>query len=191
MTNPVFNNISGKILISSPYIRFGEVFHKSVIYVLSHSESGAIGLIVNHLVNQMPFKKIFKAMNNNISDPGENILPVYLGGPVELEKAFLLHSGEYKKNLLFKFKDNLAVSSNSEILSDLASGNGPEKSLFIIGYTVWQAGELEHELENNLWIVSECDKDLIFSDKNDQKWLTALKRLGIEYSHFAASAGHC
>lgn len=191
MTDQIFNNFSGKILIASPYIKFGEVFHKSVIYVLSHSESGAIGLIVNHLVNRMPFKTILKAMNTNIPDLGENSLPVYLGGPVELEKAFLLHSGEYEKNLLFKFKDNLAVSSNSEILSDLASGNGPQKSLFIIGYTIWQPGELEHELENNLWVVSDCDKDLIFSEKNEQKWHTALKRLGIEHSHFAATAGHC
>lgn len=191
MTASTFTNLSGKILIASPYMLQGDVFHKSLIYVLSHTPEGSIGLIVNHPVNRMPMKSLFKALDKDMEVGGDLSLPIYLGGPIELEKAFLLHSGEYDKNLLFKFQDNLAVSSNAEILKDLAKGSGPASSMFIVGYTVWKQGELETELEDNFWLVTDCDKDLIFSEMNDQKWNTALKKLGIEDSQFASQIGHC
>lgn len=191
MTNDTFSNLSSKILIASPYMLQNDVFHKSLIYVLSHTSDGSIGLIVNHPVNRMPMKSLFKALDKDIEVGGDLTLPIYLGGPIELEKAFLLHSGDYDKNLLLKFHDNIAVSSNAEILKDLANGIGPASSMFIVGYTVWKKGELESELENNFWLVTDCDEDLIFSEVNDQKWSEALKKLGIEDSQFASQIGHC
>ena len=191
MTTSTFSNLSGKILIASPYMLHGDVFHKSLIYVLTHTQDGSVGLIVNHPVNRMPLKSLFKALDKETEIGSDLSLPIYLGGPIELEKAFLLHSGDYDKNLLFKFQDNLAVSSNAEILKDLAKGSGPSNSMFIVGYTVWKKGELEAELENNYWIVSDCDKELIFSETDDRKWNTALKKLGIEDTQFSSQLGHC
>ena len=193
MKNQDFTNLSEKILIASPYVLQGDVFHKSLIYILSHTKDGSIGLIVNHLVNRTPFKTLFKVMNDkdNIIPNNDLILPVYLGGPLELDRGFFLHSADYDKNLLFKFQDNLAVSSNTGILKDIAAGAGPKKSLFIIGYTSWKAGQLETELENNLWIVSDYDQDLIFSEEIEQKWHIALKRIGVDDSYFASIIGHC
>lgn len=190
MTKQDFSNLSGKILIASPYVLQGDVFNKSLIYLLSHTKDGSIGLIVNHLVNYTPFKALFK-ITNDTTISNDLTLPVYLGGPIELDRGFFLHSTDYDKNLLFKFHDNLALSSNTGILKDIAAGVGPQKSLFIIGYTSWGAGQLEFELENNLWIASDYDQDLIFSEIIEQKWQVALKRLGIDNSHFASTFGHC
>src|SRR4028118_2246322 len=99
MTHTSFNNLSGKILIASPYMLQGDVFHKSLVYVLSHTPQGSVGLIVNHPVNRMPMKSLFKALDKNMEIGGDLTLPIYLGGPIELEKAFLLHSSDYDKNL--------------------------------------------------------------------------------------------
>ena len=80
-----------------------------------------------------------------------------------MERGFFLHTNEYNKNLLFNpINDGLAVSSNLQIIQDISNGVGPKQSLFIIGYTGWGADQLEFELENNLWIVSEPNLDLIF-----------------------------
>lgn len=189
MDSQDFSNLSGKILIASPHVDCGEVFHKSLIYLLSHTQEGSIGLIVNYLVNHTPLNTLFKIINDQTVS--ELILPVYLGGPMDLERGFFLHSVDYDKNLLFKFQDHLAVSSNTEILRDIAAGIGPKKSLFIIGYTSWGAGQLEAELENNLWIASNYDQELIFSEEFAEKWQLALARLGINDLFFGSMLGYC
>ena len=189
MKDQTFNNLSGKILIASPFVFFGGMFYKSVIYILSHSMEGSVGIIVNHLVNHMAYKSIFKTSADPEVAASDYVLPVYLGGPVEVDRGFLLHSSEYTKNLLFTFQDNLAVSSNTEILKDIAQGSGPVNSMFVVGYTGWEAGELEAEIENNFWVVSECDQELIFSFKNEGKWKNALNRIGVDNSHFVPQLG--
>jgi len=193
MNNQDFSNLSGKILIASPFVLYGDVFHRSIIYVLSHTKDGSIGLIVNHLVNQVKFKSLFKLIkDNNFGNLDDNLtIPVHLGGPVELERGFFLHSSEYDRNVLFQFQDNLSVSSNVDILKDIAHGSGPKDSLFMIGYAGWEAGQLEFELENNLWIISNYNQSLIFSDPPETKWQKALNYLGIENSQFASKLGHC
>lgn len=191
MINKTFSNLSGKILIASPYSSMGEMFNKSLIYILSHTKNGSIGLIINHLVNCMPLKSLFKIMNKDYAVVDDFALPIFLGGPTEIERGFFLHSGDYDKNLLFKFDSNLAVSSNGEILKDIAAGDGPKNSLFMIGYTIWEPEQIEYELEHNFWIASDCDLDLLFLEQPEQKWQTALKRIGIENLQFASIPGNC
>ena len=79
------------------------------------------------------------------------------------------------------FKFNLAIV---KILQDIAAGKGPEKSIFIVGYTGWAAGQLEFELENNLWIITAPDKELIFSLNDSNKWTKALNIVGISSNYF-------
>lgn len=191
MIDKNFSNLTGKILIASPYSMEGNVFHKSLIYVIHHGTKGSVGLIFNHLVKNTPASALFKKININ-SDINKLNLEIYLGGPVEMERGFFLHSNEYQKNLLFKPKvGDLALSSNLEILDDIANGYGPQKNMFFIGYTGWGAGQIEFELENNLWIVSEPDYDLIFSNSIENKWHVALSRLGINNIDFAPHMGNC
>lgn len=179
-----FSNLTGKILIASPFAMEGNVFHKSLIYVIKHTNEGSVGLIFNHPVNNAPANTLFKKIDSNINT-GDLDLDIHLGGPVEVERGFFLHTGEYTKNLLFNPADsNLAVSSNAQILQDIANGTGPQNSIFIIGYTGWSAGQLEFELENNLWLISEPDHGLIFLEDVEEKWGKALAMLGISANDF-------
>jgi putative AlgH/UPF0301 family transcriptional regulator len=124
--------------------------------------------------------------------PGMLNLKIYVGGPLELERGFFLHSAEYNKNLLFKLENSeLAVSSNLEILKDITNGVGPKLNMFAIGYTGWNPGQIEFEIQNNLWIVAEPDTDLIFGNDSSGKWLTALDNLGIESSDFVPHMANC
>ena len=191
MTESNFSNLTGKILIASPYTMEGNVFHKSIIYVIQHNKEGSIGLIINHPVNHAPANTLFKKMDDSINFNDLN-LDVHLGGPVEMERGFFLHTNEYNKNLLFNPKnDDLAVSSNLQIIKDISNGIGPKKSLFIIGYTGWGAGQMEFELENNLWIVADPNHDLIFNEANSDKWHKGLSSLGISKQDFAPEIAIC
>ena len=179
-----FSNLTGKVLIASPFAMEGNVFHKSLIYVVKHTNEGSIGLIFNHPINNAPANSLFKKLDSKI-DAVDLELDIHLGGPIEVERGFFLHTSEYSKNLLFDPSDrNLAVSSNAQILQDIANGIGPRNSLFIIGYTGWGLGQLEFELENNLWIISEPEHDLIFLKDSAQKWNKALGLLGISKHDF-------
>jgi putative transcriptional regulator len=174
-----FSNLTGKILIASPFAMEGNVFHKSLIYVIKHTNEGSVGLIFNHPINNAPANSLFKKIDSKINT-GDLNLDIHLGGPVEVERGFFLHTSEYNKNLLFNpAQSDLAVSSNAQILQDIADGTGPQNSIFIIGYTGWSAGQIEFELEHNLWLISEPNHDLIFLESPEDKWSKALATLGI------------
>lgn len=190
MTN-YFSNLAGKLLIASPHAMRDNVFHQAIIYLVAHEAEGAIGLIINHPIKQLSNNNLFKKMNNSINF-NDLELDVHLGGPMELERGFFLHSGEYKKNLLFKADaNNLAVSSNLQIIKDIAKNIGPERVIFTIGYTGWGSGQLEKEIENNLWLLAELDVDLIFDRDHKNKWQKTLDQIGISKQTFLPYLTHC
>ena len=185
-----FSNLTGKVLIASPFAMEGNVFHKSLIYVMKHTNEGSIGLIFNRPINNAPAKSIFGKIKG--LDIHNLNLDVHIGGPMDVERGFFLHTSEYDKNTLFHPDQGmLAVSSNIEILKDVASHIGPKNSMFIIGYTGWSKGELEFELENNLWIITEPNLDLIFAKNEFNKWSHALSMLGISSNYFIPSNAMC
>jgi putative transcriptional regulator len=191
MTEHDFSNLTGKILIASPYSMAGDVFHKSMIYIIRHTEAGSLGLIVNHPINQSPANSLFKKIDPTMDFKDLNF-EVHLGGPVETERGFFLHTNEYNKDLLFSpTNEGLAVSSNLQIIKDISNGDGPKKSLFVIGYTGWISGQLEFELENNLWLISEPDIDLIFDNSSTDKWHKALSMIGVSKSDFIPKIATC
>ena len=186
-----FSNLTGKILIASPFAMEGNVFHKSLIYVIKHSSEGSVGLIFNHPVKDALANNLFSKIDDSLGNINLK-LDIYLGGPVELERGFFLHTNDYNKNLLFSPNNgNIVVSSNIQILKDIAHGIGPKYSLFIIGYTGWNAGQLEFELESNLWIAAEPDHDLIFFGDATEKWNSSLQRIGVSTEDFVPVTATC
>ena len=85
----------------------------------------------------------------------------------------------------------MAVSSNVQILQDIATGIGPKNSLFIVGYTGWGSGQLDFELEHNLWIIADPDKELIFSENDSDKWAKALNIVGVSSNDFIPFVATC
>lgn len=187
-----FSNLTGKILIASPYAMENNIFHQSLVYMVHHSAEGSIGFIVNRpLSNSISLKNLLKKIDSNI-DSALLDLDILVGGPLELERGFFLHSAEYNKNLLFKPENSdLAVSSNIEILKDITAGIGPKLNIFTIGYTGWSAGQIEFEIQNNLWIVAEANKELIFGAETSSKWINSLTALGIDSADFTPNLASC
>ena len=191
MISQDFSNLTGKILIASPYPMEDNIFHQSIVYVVHHGDQGAVGFLVNRLVKNPPVNNLFKKAEFKL-DLNLLNLKIHIGGPLELERGFFLHSAEYNKNLLFKLENSeLAVSSNIEILKDITSGSGPKHSMFAIGYTGWGVGQLEFEIQNNLWLISEPDYDLIFGNDPTTKWPNALAKLNIDGIDFVPYLASC
>lgn len=112
--------------------------------MLYHTAEGAMGLIFNNLVNHIEVKSFFKISDDQVDS--NIMMPIYLGRPVEHERGFFLHSDDYDENLLLKFQNHLAVSSNPKIPNDIASGHGPKNSFLLLDTLLGRQGSLKQRL---------------------------------------------
>lgn len=183
-------SLAGRLLVATPSISKDSFFNKAVIYLLSHNNNGAIGLVVNHAVGNVNCSVLFSSFKIEQSDSSNN-MPIYIGGPVEAEKGFILHTNDYESESLFRSEgDGIAVSSNIQILKDIAIGQGPQKSIFVLGYAGWQTGQLESEIASNNWLVVPFSKDVIFAPNDASKWDLAINIIGIKSYTLSAESGH-
>ena len=190
--NKNYNSLQGKFLISSPNI-YDSVFEKSLIYIISDNEDGSMGIIVNKPAHKVNLTSLLgENINNTIRRP-----QVYFGGPVELDKAFILHTSDYENNKNhIKLDNDLILSSDFSTIKEIAHGNGPSKSILALGYTGWSSFQLHAELKKNDWFELNLEIDIIFAKNHKKKWDQAISKLGINkellesaiFSNYSGSA---
>ena len=103
--------------------------------------------------------------------------------------GLVLHEAGYKVEGTLPVSNTIALTSNKQIINDLKTGDGPEKFRFSMGYTGWEQGQLEREIENGDWLLMPAELEFIFSLPDIEKWQTATTRLGIDISDLGGSAG--
>ena len=141
MNNNFYENLSGKILIATPHELCEGIFYKSLVYILSHEKEGSVGLIVNQLVRSLPLSlflnpddQFHEVYLNEEERKADKSMPIFFGGPNEMERMFFLHTDDYDKNLIFKSNNSgIALSSNPQILKDISLGMGPQNNVSIVG----------------------------------------------------------
>ncbi len=180
-------SLAGKFLVASPSLQ-ESCFTRSVIYMCSHNESGAMGVIVNYPVENVGIDDIMEQLNME-STAGRN-LPVHFGGPVESNRGFIIHSADFSANGAICQHDGVTVTSNAEVLQAIAKGDGPKHGLLALGYAGWTAGQLEAEMENGGWIIVSATKQLLFDTDNEMKWGLAIASLGFDVGNFSNLVGH-
>ncbi|MDG1736351.1 MAG: YqgE/AlgH family protein [Paracoccaceae bacterium] len=188
---PMLNEITdltGKLLIAMPDMGDPR-FEKSVILVCSHSSEGSMGLIVNKCADEVKFPELLDQLKVHTTGQVKDT-PVHFGGPVETGRGFVLHSDDFDEDeASMEIPGGYRVTATVGILEALAQGDGPSQSLMALGYAGWGPGQLEGELQNNGWLASEADSELVFSSDNDAKWNGALKNMGISAMHLSGSGG--
>lgn len=175
---------AGKLLIATPELD-GTFFNRSVIYICAHNESGAMGLVINQTIPSIATNDILQQLQLD-STISLHDFPVHLGGPVDANKGFILHSNDYTRNETVKINQELSLTSDIEVLRDIAKGSGPEHSLFTLGYAGWGEGQLEEEIKHNAWFPVNADDDIMFSTPDNAKWDKAAQLLGIAGKNFTA-----
>ena len=171
-----YPSLQGKFLISSPNIN-DSIFKKALIYIISDNENGTMGIIINKPALKINISSIF---GGNVKAIGKQP-KVFYGGPVELDRGFILHTDDYKNSEnQIKLDNNLALSSDISIIKDILLGNGPSKSIFTIGYTGWGSYQLQMEMRNNDWFEIDLDNEMIFSNNYKNKWKKAISKIGID-----------
>ncbi len=177
-----------KCLIATPAIK-DPIFASSLIYMCEHSKQGSMGLVVNHETSQV-LDEVFKQLEIDCGDEDIKNQPVYIGGPVQLEQGFVLHSpgGNWQNSI--EVSNGIHLTSSLDILQAIAKGRGPGNYLVMLGFSGWASGQLESELQQNSWLTSACDADLLFHEKPEDKWQVAFDSLGFDISSLSPVSGN-
>jgi len=183
--------LTGKLLLAMPGM--GDLrFHKAVIFVCAHDENGAMGLVINHALPGLEFDQLLNQLGiaSDIEVKRTDMaVPILSGGPVEAARGFLLHSGEFNQTDTIKIDDRYSVTGTVDALKEVATGKGPDKMLFILGYAGWTIGQLDEEIQSNSWLVVDPDPGIIFEAPPDEKWDMAIAKLGIDPGMLSGEAG--
>lgn len=164
-------------------------FRFAVIYIVSHDPSGAMGIIINKeksglLISDM-LDQIGISGDVRVADTS-----VLNGGPVDIDRGFVLHSSDYfKPDTSLKCSDTLSLTSTKDVLESLVSENHPEKAMMAVGYAGWGAGQLEQEIADNFWLVTDANDELVFSQDLGGKWAAALMGIGIDPGALSQNGG--
>jgi putative transcriptional regulator len=179
--------LTGKLLVAMP--QMGDPrFHKAVIFMCSHDANGAMGLVINHILPGLELSELLTQLHIEDAQPDDDI-PVMSGGPVETARGFILHEGGFSQVESLKIESDIYVTGTIDALKAVARGQGPEKMLFILGYAGWTAGQLDQEIQENVWLVTDADADVIFNGDADDRWDRAIRKIGVDPSMLSGEAG--
>lgn len=179
----------GRLLVAMPGIDDPR-FERTVLYLCAHDEEAAMGLAVNRPVEGLTVFELLNRLGvrSDIQAPSDLVL---LGGPLERERGFVLHTDDFNSpDSTLAVADGVALTATRDALDAMGSAyKRPRKSLLALGYAGWGPGQLEQELRDNVWLICDADEGLLFDEDHDHKWTRALAKLGITADHLSATAG--
>jgi putative transcriptional regulator len=193
---PAPGYLDGQLLVAMP-VMGDPRFERSVIYLCAHSSEGAMGIIVNRPAGSIDFPELLvqldiieKADQIKLPENAES-MRVLKGGPVDTGRGFVLHSSDFFiQNATLRIDDGVCLTATVDILRAIAKGAGPKHAILALGYAGWGAGQLETEIQKNDWLHCDADADLIFGGDVEEKYLRALRKIGIDPGMLSNEAGH-
>ena len=180
--------LAGHLLVAMPGMTDPR-FEKSVIYVCVHNEEGAMGLILNQLIDTITFNELLEQLDIPIQEAHHDI-KVHFGGPVEAGRGFVLHSCDYKKDGTVVMEEGIGLTATVDVLRDISCGEGPQNKVLALGYAGWGPGQLDAEIQENAWLHCAANGDLMFDGDLYTKWDRAMTMIGIDPSLLSGEAGH-
>jgi putative transcriptional regulator len=169
-------SLVGRFLVAAPSMP-DERFQKSVVFICKHDDDGALGIIVNNKVDDLPLGQVYKQLGIEAAKTTAET-PVLFGGPVETSRGLVLHSADYKRKETLLIEGGMALTPSLEILKDMAEGSGPKQAWLALGHSGWAPGQLDREMQDNAWLVVDANAALVFDADFDAKWQRALYLLG-------------
>lgn len=181
-------SFANHFLIAMPTLRDPN-FARTVTLICEHSGEGAMGIVINRSTD-LRLGDVLQQMEIDGSDSHNREMPVYVGGPVQNNRGFVVHEplGSWESTLAVT--PNLGVSTSRDILVALASNTGPQRFLLALGYAGWAAGQLEREIAENTWLSGPADHQILFDTPVESRWMAAAQHLGVDLTTLSGEAGH-
>ena len=168
------NPVIGDVLISEPFMN-DFYFRRSVILLIDHNEEGSLGVIFNKRLT-IPFNEIVQGFPEFNAD-------VYLGGPVETDRIFFIHTvGEMIPDSHL-ISNGLYWSGNINVLKSMIKMDliKPHEVRFYVGYAGWDGGQLRNELKANTWLVGKFSSKQLLTTMPGKMWKSFVRQMGKRY----------
>lgn len=171
------NNVEpqkGRVLIAEPFLP-GNYFNRSVILLVAYSKKGAVGFILN--------KKVDLAIHDILPGFPEFEADVFLGGPVATDSIYFIHKLGKKLPGSIHVLGDLYWGGDFEVLKQqIASGLIKNSDIrFFVGYSGWDAGQLEREIKEDSWLVNDVDEKSVMGQQHQATWADFVKKAGHRY----------
>jgi putative transcriptional regulator len=181
--------LTGRALIAMPGIEDPR-FERAVVLICAHTAEMAMGITLNRPLDGLTATDLLERLDVH---PAEELPEdmVLLGGPVERERGFVLHTDDYlSAGSSTKVSDGVALTGTREVLEAIAGRDRrPRRSLLALGYAGWGAGQLEREIRESVWLTCEPDEALLFGHDYEHKWSMALARIGVSAERLSTQGG--
>jgi len=181
-------NLTDHFLIAMPGLQDPNFYH-TVTYICEHNADGAMGIVVNRPMN-IHLSDILEQMHIRCTDPARPHQTVYIGGPVSLDRGFVLHCSGRRWNSTLEITPRISITTSQDILEAMACGEGPAETLVALGYAGWSPGQLEQELSANAWLSGPADPAIMFDLPVEQRWHAAARLLGVDLATLSSETGH-
>jgi putative transcriptional regulator len=183
-------NLTNHFLIAMPNM-VDPYFAKSLTFICEHNEQGALGVVVNRPTD-MTLGALFEQVDIPLDKSELAALPVYFGGPVQVDRGFVLHRpvGGWQSTL--SVNGEVGLTTSKDILQAMSQGEGPSPGdvLVSLGYAGWAPGQLEQELKQNAWLTVEASPSVIFDLLPGERLGAAMELLGVDPASLSEDAGH-
>ena len=184
------HSLEHHFLIAMPALA-GSWFEKTVIYIVEDNEHGTMGLVINLPHKNLNIKELLEHFELPTPDySGFLDHEVLLGGPVDLERGFILHEsyGEWKSSM--DLPDNISMTVSEDFLNALSENQVPKNFVTCLGFSGWEPQQLAQEIQENSWLTIPFNHSLLFETPIEDRWEVALGTLGISPGFLSAEAGN-
>jgi len=184
--------LADHFLIAMPSM-LDPVFGGTVVYICEHNDGGALGMIINRptdMTMDVLFDRLDLSLEINPHGSAAARGPVMFGGPVQVERGFVLHAPADDYNSSLTVSDEIALTTSRDVLEAAARGDGPQRLLVTLGCAGWSAGQLEEEIRRNGWLTVRADPAILFETPVEHRFVAAMSLLGIDPSMLSGEAGH-
>ncbi len=180
--------LTDQFLIAMPQMTDPNFF-KTVTYLCEHNAEGAMGVTINRPL-EMTVAHMLDQIDIPVLNPQLHKMQVLLGGPIQPERGFVLHSPASEWDSSAQVSKNLSLTTSQDILIAIGEGQGPEQYLVCLGYAGWEENQLEQEIIGNAWLTGPSDYTILYDSPYDQRWSQAAEYIGIDLDKLSVQAGH-
>jgi putative transcriptional regulator len=170
--------VQGSLLVSEPFL-LDSYFKRAVVLLSEHDEQGTLGFILN--------KPTDVKLNEAVDDFPEFDVPLFFGGPVETDTLFYIHTVGELITGAKEIVDGIWWGGDYDRLKFLIDTRQirPDQIRFYAGYSGWEPKQLDSEVKEKAWMISNANEKFTFFENPKSLWSQVLKSMGNEYAILA------
>ena len=179
--------LAGQLLVATPQMTDPR-FQKRALFICQHDESAAMGFIINQPSEEITISTISDQLD--IDQPRfDPAAPVYIGGPVEPQRGYILHTDDQMMPNSVPVRDNICLSMHIDMITEISRGLGPLHAKILLGYAGWSAGQLEEEMKQSMWFHLPATEEMLFNTEDALIWDKSFLAMGINAGSLSPQSG--